>query len=59
MTYNDWLSQVIEILGLDDVDPQSLDEEFSQLRPLLYEGGASPSEAADLVRGSLENIDVL
>jgi hypothetical protein len=50
MPYENWLAELAEILNLE---PESLDEDFPQLRPLLYDGGLSPNEAADCLRSGM------
>jgi hypothetical protein len=45
-SYSEWLNEVAEIVG---EDPAAIDEAFSQLRPMLYDAGASPREAADAI----------
>lgn len=50
MDYETWLAQVAEELNCE---PEQLEDEYSQLRPLLYDAGASPREAADAVRSGV------
>ena len=47
MGWEKWIADVAERLSCE---PEDLEETYSQLRPLLYDAGASPAEAADYLR---------
>jgi hypothetical protein len=45
--WEQWIAEVARILGCDEAEIMSV---FYQTRELLYDGGASPMEAADWLR---------
>jgi hypothetical protein len=47
MPWELWIAKLENILGCDEAEIMSM---FSQTRELLYDGGASPMEAADWLR---------
>lgn len=49
-----WLEELIDQLPAEaqmyfNHDPAEVDAAFSQLRPMMFDGGASPREAADAI----------
>ncbi len=51
MSYESWRAEVAQILGYDE--PLHLEEDYPQLRPLLYDARLSPVEAANALREQL------
>jgi hypothetical protein len=45
--WQNWLGEVASLLS---VDPDVVLDAYYQAKELLYEGGASPREAADFIR---------
>ncbi len=45
--YEEWLADVADRLNCE---PEELEEGYPHLRPLLFDAGASASEAADALR---------
>jgi hypothetical protein len=45
--YDEWLKEVADSLN---IEPEDVEDWYPQLKPLLYDAGASPREAADAVR---------
>ncbi len=51
MDYATWLRELAVIVGYDN--PDDLDHDYPQLRPLLYDARMSPREAADALASSM------
>jgi hypothetical protein len=48
--YEEWLAEIADLLNCE---PEELEEGYSHLRSLLFDTGASASEAADAIRSGM------